>query len=140
MGYMYTYNNCLYFPNYNILRKCLLEVIKPEYLQSVASELFENVFIESMPAPVKTFLFDKLQMGEQVIFEWEKLANTNLSMGDFASYLNCSHEILTALDKYAQNWSEEDLMKFKFSLYENVSNNLFDYDPEKQENLQKRHY
>lgn len=138
MGYMYTYNNCLYFPNYNILRKCLLEVIKPEYLQSVANELFENVFIESMPAPVKTFLFDKLQMGEQVIFEWEKLANTNLSMGDFASYLNCSHEILTALDKYAQNWSEEDLMKFKFSLYENVSNNLFDYDPEKTRELAEK--
>ena len=138
MGYMYMYNNCLYFPNYNILRKCLLEVIKPEYLQSIANELFENVFVDTMPTPVKILLFDKFQMGEQVIYEWEKLANVNLSMGDFTSYLNCSHEILIALDKYAQNWSEDSLMKFKFSLYENVSNNLFDYNPEKTRELAEK--
>lgn len=135
MGYLYSYNNCVYFPNYNILRKCLLEVIKPEDLQAVANDLFSKVFEESMPDPVKAFLYDISSQGEKVIFEWEKLANINLSMGDFSSYLNCSGEILKSLNKYASNWSENDLMKYKLSLYENVSNNMFEYDPEKTREL-----
>lgn len=130
MGYLYSYNNCVYFPNYNVLRSCLLEVIKPEDLKAVAQELFNRVFVEDMPSPVKAFLYDVSSQGEKVIFEWEKLANINLSMGDFSSYLNCSTEILRTLDKYCNNWSERELFNYKLSLYENVSNNMFEYDPD----------
>lgn len=138
MGYIYSYNNCVYFSNYSILRQCLLEVIKPEDLYSVANDLFELVFIDSMPDPVKAYLYDLSSQGQKVIFEWEKLANVNLSMGDFSSYLNCSGEILKALDNYAQNWEEEELVKYKLSLYENVSNNLFEYDPDKTRELAEK--
>ncbi len=135
MGYLYTYNNCIYFPNYNILRTCLLEVIKPDDLKVVAQDLFNLVFIDNMPNPVKAFLYDASGQGEKMIYEWEKLANINLSMGDFSSYLNCSSEILKTLDKYANTWPEAELTKYKLSLYENVSNNMFDYDPEKTKDL-----
>ena len=129
MGYIYSYNNCIYFSNYNILRKCLLEVLAPEKLQQIAQELFERVFIETMPNPVKAYLYDITNNYEKVIFEWEKLANINLSMGDFASYLNCSSEILRSLDKYSSMWSEDEFEKYKLSLYENVANNMYEYDP-----------
>ena len=135
MGYLYSYNNCVYFPNYNMLRTCLLEVIKPEDLNAVAQELFSRVFVENMPSPVKAFLYDVSSQSEKVIFEWEKLANINLSMGDFSSYLNCSTQILKTLDKYCSNWSEQELLNYKLSLYENVSNNMFEYDPEKSREL-----
>ena len=138
MGYIYLYNSCVYFSNYSILRQCLLEVIKPEDLQSVARDLFELVFIDSMPDPVKAYLYNISSQGEKVVFEWEKLANINLSMGDFSSYLNCSGEILKSLDSYAQSWGEEDLIKYKLSLYENVSNNLFEYDPDKTRELAEK--
>ena len=131
MGYLYFYNDCMYFPNYNLLRENILEVIRSDDLKEVAKELFNIAFVENMPSPVKAFLYEILGNSEQVIFEWENLANINLSMGDFSSYLNCSGEILKCLDKYAANWSAEDLSKYKLSLYENISNNMFEYDPEK---------
>ena len=79
MGYLYSFNNCIYFPNYNILRKCLLEVIKPEDLQAVANDLFNIVYVESMPNPVKASLYDFAGNTQKIITEWEKLANINLS-------------------------------------------------------------
>lgn len=138
MGYIYSYNNCVYFSNYNILRECLLEVIKPEDLNKVATDLFNKVFVEDMPNPVKGFLYDVLGMGEKVVFEWEKLANINLSMGDFSGYLNCSAKILNTLEKYSSSWSEADLMKYKLSLYENVANNMYEYDPEQTKDLAEK--
>ena len=135
MGYLYSFNNCIYFPNYSILRKCLLEVIKPEDLQVVANDLFNLIYVDSMPNPVKAYLYDLSGSTQKIISEWEKLANINLSMGDFTSYLNCSTEILKSLDKYASTWSEDELVKYKMSLYENVSNNMFEYDPDKTREL-----
>ena len=129
MGYIYSYNDCIYFCNYNILRKCLLAVLSTEQLQEIAADLFSKVFVENMPNPVKANLYDILGNGEKAIVEWENLANINLSMGDFASYLNCSAEILKALDKYAQEWPEEELGRYKTVLYENVANNIYEYDP-----------
>ena len=135
MGYLYSYNNCIYFPNYNILRKALLEVIKPNDLVAVSNELFEKVFDDSMPAPVKTFFYDIQQDHEKVIYEWESLANINLAMGDFSSYLNCSDEIMKCLQKYGDTWTQEDLEKYQISLYENVADNMFEYKPSETLNI-----
>lgn len=131
MGYLYFYDNCMYFSNYALLRENLLEIIKPDELKDIAQELFNIAFVDNMPSPVKAYLYEIMDENEQVIFEWEKLANINLSMGDFASYLNCSGEIIKCLDKYASNWSKEELEKYKKSIYENISNNLFEYEPDR---------
>lgn len=133
MGYLYSYNNCVYFPNYNILRKALLEVLDKDELVAIANELFEKVFTEEMPAPVKTFFYDIIGDNEKVIFEWESLTNISLAMGDFSSYLNCSNEIMKCLEKYSDTWSQEELDKYKISLYENVADNMYEYNP--QENI-----
>ncbi len=131
MGYLYSYNNCIYFPNYNLLRKCLLEVVKPEDLQAVAQNLFDLVYSNNMPNPTKAYLHDLVGDTQKIITEWENLANINLSMGDFSSYLNCSVEILNSLNKYSSSWSSENLMQYKQSLYDNVANNMYEYNPER---------
>lgn len=131
MGYLYSYNNCIYFPNYNLLRKCLLDVVKPEDLKSVAQNLFDLVYSNNMPNPMKAYLYELVGDPSKIITEWESLANINLSMGDFSSYMNCSVEILNSLNKYASNWSPESSMQFKQTLYENVSNNMYEYNPNK---------
>lgn len=53
MGYIYFYNNCMYFPNYNILRENLLETLSKDNLKEIANFLFENIFEDSMPSPEK---------------------------------------------------------------------------------------
>lgn len=61
MGYMYQYNNCIYFPNYNLLRDNLLTTISKIYLKEVAEELFEKIFNPDMPSPVKAYLYGLLE-------------------------------------------------------------------------------
>ncbi|HIS35371.1 TPA: hypothetical protein IAC10_01890, partial [Candidatus Scatousia excrementigallinarum] len=130
MGYIYFYNNCMYFPNYNILRENLLETLSQDMLKDVAKELFEKVFVESMPSPEKAYLYSLMGDHQSEFKEWEQLAKIDISLGDFNSYLNCADRILKILDMNTDEEAQEDIDKYKLELYENISNNLFDYVPE----------
>lgn len=130
MGYIYFYNNCMYFPNYNILRENLLETLSQDMLKEIAAELFEKVFVDSMPSPEKAYLYSLMGDFQSEFKEWEQLAKINISLGDFNSYLNCADRILKLLDMNTDEEAQEDIDKYKLELYENISNNLFDYVPE----------
>ena len=136
LGYLYFYNNCMYFPNYNLLRDSVLSVMNKTDLQKTASELFEKVFDENMPSPVKSYLYTLLGDEDNAFKEWEKLARVNKSLGDFASYLNCSDEIIKILDSKKTEEDEEfNVEDYKFNLYENISENMYEYIPEKTQNI-----
>ncbi len=128
-GHLYYFNDCIYFPNYNLLRENLLEIIPKEDLIQIGKELFQQAFAQDIPSPVKAFIYDLMEEHTAVVEELEKLANLNLSLGDFSSYLNCSTLIIKRLDKYSKDWKPEDLAIYKTSIYENIANNIFDYDP-----------
>lgn len=131
MGFMYQYNNCIYFPNYNLLRNNLLTTISKIYLKEVAEELFEKVFNPDMPSPVKAYLYGLLEDYDNERLQWEQLAQVNLSLGDFSSYLNCTNKILQILDKNTDPDRQEEIDTYKLQLYENISNNLYEYVPDK---------
>ncbi len=131
MGYIYQYNNCIYFPNYNLLRENLLESIKPELLKEVANELFEKVFIDGMPSPTKAYLYRLLEDYDNEFAQWEQLADINLSMGDFSAYLNCAHRIIELMDSKINEDNFEDVEKYKTELYDKISHNLYEYIPDK---------
>lgn len=131
MGFLYEYNNCIYFPNYNLLRDNLLNTISKLYLKDVAQELFDKVFNEDMPSPVKAYLYGLLQDVNNERAQWEQLADINLSLGDFSSYLNCLNKILELLGKNTDPEMFEEIENYKLQLYENISNNLYDYVPDK---------
>ncbi len=135
MGYMYMFNNCYYFPNYNLLRKNLLTTISPIYLKEVAEELFEKIFNEDMPSPVKAYLYNLLGDEENERQQWEQLAEINLSLGDFSSYVNSAAKIIEILDKNKDEEKAEEIENYKMQLYENISNNLYQYIPEKTQNI-----
>lgn len=130
MGYIYFYNNCMYFPNYNILRENLLETLSQDMLKEIARVLFEKVFIPTMPSPEKAYLYSLMGDYQAEFKEWEQLAKINISLGDFNSYLNCADRILKLLDMNTDEEAQEDIDNYKLELYENISNNLFDYVPE----------
>ena len=130
MGYLYEYNNCIYFPNYNLLRKNLLSTMSKVYLEEIATNLFEKVFNENMPSPVKAYLYGLLGETENERAQWEDLAKINLSLGDFSSYLNCTEKILELLNS-SEDGEQEKTNIYKMQLYEDISNNLYEYVPEK---------
>lgn len=121
----------MYFPNYNLLRDNMLEVLSKDKLKLIAEELFEKVFVENMPSPVKAYLYGLLEDYKSEFLEWEHLAKINLSMGDFSAYLNCADKIVQLLDKNTDEEQQEEIDKYKLDLYENISNNLYEYMPDK---------
>lgn len=135
MGYIYFYNNCMYFPNYNLLRTNLLETLSNDQLKAVADDLFEQVFENSMPAPEKAYLQSLMGDHRSEFLEWEKLARINLSLGDFNAYLNCANKILELLDMNQDEEAQENIDTYKIELYENIANNLLEFNPEKTERL-----
>lgn len=131
MGYIYYYNNCMYFPNYNILRRNLLKVLDQTVLKEIAQLLFDKVFDENMPCPEKAYLYHLLKDYKSEFIEWEKLAKINLSLGDFNSYLNCADQILQILELNKDDEAQEDIDNYKLDLYENIAQNMFDFVPQK---------
>ena len=54
-----------------------------------------------------------------------------MSLVDFCSYLNCTNKILELLSKNTNPEQAEDIEMYKSHLYEDISNNLYDYVPDK---------
>lgn len=128
MGYIYQFNNSLYFPNYNLLRRNLISNVSKIYLKEVAQYLFEKVFNDSdMPSPSEAYLYNLLEDFDKERKEWEELAQVDLSLGDFSAYINCAERILEILDKSDSETVEED----KMQIYQSISENLYEYIPEK---------
>lgn len=135
MGYIYQYNNCIYFPNYNTLRKNLLSSISKIYLREVAEELFDKIFNPDMPSPIKAYLYGLLGEHESEREQWEMLAGINLSLGDFNAYINCVDKIIQILDNNVNLENIQEINNYKAKLYENISNNLYEYIPDKSSNI-----
>ena len=131
MGYIYFWNNCMYFPNYNLLKENILAVLNPDLLKSIATDLFEKVFVPNMPSPTKAYLYRLLEDYRAEFLEWESLAKISLSMGDFNAYVNCADKIIELLDRNTDAEKEEEIEQYKLDLYENISNNLYEYLPQK---------
>ena len=129
-GFLYFFNGNIYFPNYNILKENVTEIYNNEKKNEIAKELLEKIYTDKMPSPEKATIYKILGKPQKVISEWENLANLDLSMGDFSSYLNCSGQLIKELDKYQDEWQKEELETYKSTIYENISNNMFEYDPE----------
>ncbi len=131
MGYLYEYNNCIYFPNYNLLRRNLLTTVSKISLEDTAKNLFDKVFDETMPSPLKAYLYGLLNDSENERIQWEQLAQINQSLGDFRAFVNCCDKIIEILDRTVTEETEETYKAYKAEIYDNIANNLYDYIPEK---------
>lgn len=131
MGYIYTYNNCIYFPNYNLVKRNLLSTINQIYLKEVAKELFDKVFNDNMPSPIKAYLYNLLNDSEHERCQWEQLADISLSLGDFRSYLNSTERVINILDKNVDPDRFAEFQEYKNKLYLDISDHIYDYIPAK---------
>ena len=90
-------------------------------MKFISQDLLNKVYTDDCTSVITAELHEFAGNHQQVIFDWEKLANINLSMGDFSSYLNCSGQIIKYLNEYSSDWSAEELEKFKSSIYDNIA-------------------
>ena len=127
-GYIYEYNNCIYFPNYNLVRRNLINTLSKIYIEQISQDLFQKVFVDNMPSPVKAYLFNLLGDTDNEQIQWEQLAKINLSLGDFNSYINSIEKVLKILNTKTDE--DGSIAEYKSQLYENISENLYIYNPE----------
>ena len=130
MGYIYYYNNCLYFSNYNLLKENLIEVLDSTVLKEIVNLLLAKVYNSDMPSPEKAYLYRLIKDYKSEFKEWENLAQINLVFKDYNAYLNCADKILKILDLNTDLEAQEDIDKYKLMLYENIAQNMYDYIPE----------
>lgn len=138
-GYIFINNTpneeALFINNYNLFKENLLNNPDLEFLELIAKELLEKIFITQIPTPVKSLLYGFLKMEKEEINNWESLSLLNSTLSDFNAYLNCGDKIL----KLIEEKTEEDLAKdpeiYKTEIYENVSNLLHKFSPEKADNI-----
>ena len=84
-----------------------------------------------MPSNVKAYLYSIINDMKRELLEWQRLAQVNLSLGDFSAYLNCTKKILELADKTADAENYAEMNEYKLQVYENISKNLYNYIPDK---------
>lgn len=130
MGYIYLYNNCIYFANYNLLKRNLLSTVSKIYLKETATELLDKVFNENDDSSfTEAYLYKILEDREQELKKWEDLAKIDLSLGDYYAYINCAGQIIEILNENENPENREEVENYKSVLYENISDYLHDNIP-----------
>jgi len=137
--YVYQHNNAFYIQNYNLYREAFFKNVSLEFKQMVALELLDKIFSSDVTTPTEAILYKILQLGKNEFETWVKLSHVNTSMGDFSAYLNCSIKFLKLLKEIIPEDGEEAPEKtvedYKTEVFENISNLLYKYSPEKIQNV-----
>jgi len=130
LGYIYQYNNSVYFPNYNLLKRNLLNSVNKITLTEIANFLFSKVFNESeLPTVTEANLYNILSKPDKEFEEWNQLAQVDLSLGDFSAYINCAEKMLEILNENINTDLIDNIEDRKNIIYENIAKYMNDYQP-----------
>lgn len=133
--YIYLKDNAIYIQNYDLYKNNFIASASLQTKQSIAKELLELVYDPEVTCPAKAVLYNILEKGKQEFLAWEELSVLSASMGDFSAYLNCSVKFLKLLNEHVNENSQKSIDEYKMEVYENISNLLYKYTPEKIQNI-----
>ena len=134
-NYIYLYNNTIYIQNYNLYYENFILSTATDFKKALAEELLNKVFLSNVIHPVDAVLYKILEKGKQEFITLESLSRLNASMGDFSAYLNCSVKFLKMIDNHVNENSQKSIEEYKMEVYENISNLLYKYKPNKIHNI-----
>lgn len=131
-NFVYVNNDSIFINNYNLYRESFMNSTGHiEIKQQIAQELIEKVFDKDSPTSVDPVLCNIIDDSEGEFKSWQNLAQLCNSLGDFSAYVNCSNKFLALADKNLQE-GETD---YKKEIYNNISNLMHKYSPEKQQGI-----
>lgn len=135
MDYIYIFNNSIYVQNHTLYKKNFMNSIIAELKREFASNIIEKVYSMETASPVEAELYNILNNEKKEFIVWEKLSHLNTSLGDFSAYLNCSVKFLKLIDNHIDENSQKTINEYKMEVYENLSNLLYKYTPDKIQNI-----
>lgn len=133
--YVYIHNSSVYIQNYAETKEIFFNLLSYETKKELAQDVLEKVFMGETYSPNDAILLNLLQKEKSEFLAWEKLSLLNASLGDFAAYLNCSIKFLKLIDNHIDENSQKTIEEYKMEVYENLSNLLYKYTPDKIQNI-----
>lgn len=134
-NYLYIHNSSIYIQNYNLYKAVFLKTTTLSEKQAIASELIQKLYSVETASPTEAILYNILEQEKNEFLVWEKLSQLNTSMGDFSAYLNCSIKFLKLINNHIDENSQKTIDEYKMEVYENLSNLLYKYTPDKIQNI-----
>lgn len=118
--------NAIYINNYGLYAKNFYQAVSKELLVQSCNDLLSKLFAENAPTVIQALMLRIIQNKDDEFLLWKKLSKLNSSLGDFSAYLNCCNNFLK-IDSSAPDDNDE----YQAEIYQNVSNLLYKYSPEK---------
>ena len=134
-GYVYTSNGIIQVQNYDLYYNNMLAVLSDKEKNDFSNHILTYFFRENMAHPVLAKLYELLGNNKKEFVQWENLSEINRSLGDFSAYLNCSMKLLRLLSDNITENTDKSIEEYKLEVYENISNLLYKYTPEKISNI-----
>ncbi len=129
---VYIDDKSIHINNYNIIKNSFLNSkSNPETIKLIAQELISKILIPDSPTYIESMLYNLIGDNKEEFLAWQRLAKLNNSLGDFSSYVNCSNNFLNL----ANSCIENNEIDYKKEVYENISNLVHKYSPEKQQGI-----
>lgn len=134
-GYITSLNGTVLLQNYNMYTECANNMLSPQDKAVFANFVLNKFYGGNTAHPIMAKLYKIIGNEKNEFVQWENLSNINRSLGDFSAYLNCSMKLLKLLSNNVNEATDKSIEDYKLEVYENISNLLYKYTPEKISNI-----
>lgn len=134
-GYLSSTGDLIQVQNYHIVVENIMNILTPEEKADYSKHIITTFFKENVVHPVLAKLYKFANNNKKEFVQWENLSEVNRSLGDFSAYLNCSMRVLHLLNDNVSEATDKSIEEYKIEVYENISNLLYKYTPEKISNI-----
>lgn len=134
-GYLYNSGGVIQVQNYDLYYNNMLSLLSEKERIDFSNHIVTSFFKENTAHPVLAKLYKFANNKKREFVQWENLSEINRSLGDFSAYLNCSIKVLQLLSDTVTESTDKSIEDYKLEVYENISNLLYKYTPDKISNI-----
>ena len=130
-GFIAIYGNRIYIQNYENLKKSFKTTLKPEVLKYLATNLNTKVFGTNNCNYSSVLCLEYLNDTSMAFSKLYELSIKTLQFGDYDTYLKMCIKLLKLLKELEKDIPEEELSEYQSDFYNNLTQLLYRYAPER---------
>ncbi len=130
-GFISASDSRIYIQNYEILSKSFKTTLKPEVLKYLSTNLIGKVFGNNSINYRAIISLDCLNNYSLAFSKLYELSITTLQFGDYDAYLKMCIKLLKLLKDLEKDIPEEELAEYQSDFYNNLTQLLYRYAPER---------
>ncbi len=134
-GFISIEKNVITVQSYNLYYQNIQKVLTLQEKTEISKLIINNIYKQNSINPTLAQLYEIVNDTKNEFVQWENLSNINRSLGDFSAYFNCSTRLLKMLSNNINESTDKSIEEYKMEVYENITNLLYKYTPEKISNI-----